>query len=175
MGFAKADAAIQEQRIEPVCRWLCRDTLGAGMGEFIRFANNKAVEREAGIECRCKLRFWVEPILGRGQGGRYGFKFYKQGLSILADDLVLGWFRGAADTKIDAAYGWGLGLPQCVQLGAISGIDPVAVEAGRQMYGDFVAIRSDESHLTQPGAIFDIAYFGLESFENAAPLGGDLH
>ena len=63
VGFAQADAAVQEQRIEPGAGRPFRDAAGAGIGEFVRFADDETFEGEARIERRGEVRTRLDTLV----------------------------------------------------------------------------------------------------------------
>jgi hypothetical protein len=56
VGLAEADAAIEEQRIEPWAGRPFGHTTSAGIGEFVRLADDEAFKRKARVERRGQ--FW---------------------------------------------------------------------------------------------------------------------
>ena len=68
MGLAQADAAIQEQRVEALAGRLGGHAPGAGMGEFVRLADDEIVEGEARVE-RCQAD--IAAIFGGRVGARF--------------------------------------------------------------------------------------------------------
>ena len=61
-----------------------------------------------------------------------------------------------AHANIDAPDCRCLGLPQFLDLLTVMAAHPVAQEARGQVHGDFIAIDARQSHLPQPGAVFDV-------------------
>ena len=66
VGLAQADAAIEEQRVEARAGRAFRHAAGAGMGEFVRLADDEGVEGEA----RLQRHDPVGARLGRAELGR---------------------------------------------------------------------------------------------------------
>ena len=55
MRLAKADAAVEEQRIEAGAGWLLGDAPRAGVSEFIRLADDECIERETRIDLQFRI------------------------------------------------------------------------------------------------------------------------
>jgi hypothetical protein len=79
MGFAEANPAEQEQRIEAgTCRML-RDAAGASIGELVRLPDDERLECESCVECRRDLGSRIvgpgrrlDFRIRRAPGGAYG-------------------------------------------------------------------------------------------------------
>ena len=69
MGLAQADAAVQEQRIEAGAGRTFRDAPRAGVGELVRFADDKTLEGEARIERRGEIRTRFDTIVLPSRSG----------------------------------------------------------------------------------------------------------
>ena len=79
-----------------------------------------------------------------------------------------------ADADVDPADAAILFLPEVVQAVGVIVTHIVADEAGGEVDGDFVAVDADEGHVTEPGAVFDVADFALETAADPGPLGCEL-
>ena len=166
MGLAEPDAAIEEQRIEAGARRLLGDPASAGIGEFVRLADHESIECEARIDRQ--IGPLVCPLLDPGRNRRQALN--DRGNAFRQSRRR----RCAGDTDIHPADCRVLRMPQRVQSLAIAAADPVAQEACRQMYRDFVAVRTGQRHLTQPVAVLDLADLALQPAANARPLNCQL-
>ena len=81
VGLAEADTDVQEQRIEAGAVRMLGDPPGAGMGEFVWLADDKAVKREARIECTGQFGAWIDAVvrfwLGTGIRFAIGWRRYR--------------------------------------------------------------------------------------------------
>ncbi len=176
MGFAKADPAIEEKRVERhgmVGRGTSLgDAPGGGMRQFVGLADDEVLEREARIEGAGKLA----PLLA-DLGRRRRFREAEGRRRQLAICLRLarafparGGQLGFNDNGNPVHLGV-LGAPQSQQAIGIMGGDPVAQKS--RLHGQYRLARLDplDRDVLQPGAVRGFPDFLLELPQNAPPLG----
>jgi hypothetical protein len=137
--LAKADAAVQEQRVEGH-RAALGHTAGGGMGKLIRFADDKAVKGEAGIQGRAGQVFdgnrtgagGLGRGLHRGGGGCYCGR---------AEGKLHPLHRGASTGKLGA------------DMVGIVALNPVAKEDRRHFKAGNAVVQEGEFQRFDPGDV----------------------
>ncbi len=153
VGFAKADAPVKEKRIEGDRASFGHPT-GSGMGQFIRLADNEAVESKARIQ-----RSAGQVIILPGAAAKVGFR---------------GWLRRRRAWRRGHREFQPINLGPCVQkvaadLISIVALHPITEEGGRNLKLCDTVLKVGQPQRLYPGHIVVLANALHQRFANLAP------